>query len=473
MKEKLTFLILTVSLLSLVAAGCSQAAPEAQPSQGAEAVSETAPEAAPELDLHYIPTETVTTDCLTVSIDSASPTGLYIRYQIHGDSPTVNTLMDGGYTLEKKSGSGWEPLTPRYENHRFQADTVYGSQDPQFWNDSFLNFTQLYGILPPGEYRVHWQLLEGQEPEIIPFTVANRQNPEENQAIDRILSGLKKLMDQDCFHLKTTQERRDHAPSYRQYYKQGQDYLTIGHHNREGAPNMDSGVMIREDAFYVLTHEDVRTNDSPIYGWEPKATLPAGQRAEGWIPALPGFEKAEFTELSPEVISIRWSEETLDPNSPQPWQQQTFRFDSQGNLTAIQWVQVNFYATAPDYYEEFRDTWDTEILSPEDAGEMIDAQVPAQPRPFSWEEEKQAGEPETRSFRNNQPQKVTSAAQALNLALQECSVKYDGSMVYYDREADMWKVELQVLYGYQGYEYIYLDGNGLTARITKGQPRTS
>ena len=472
MKEKITFLILIFTLVAALAAGCGESSEPAALTE--QAVPEaSAPETVPETYLHYTPTETVTTDFLTVSIDSASPTGLQIRYQIHGDAPTVNTVMDGAYTLEKETDSGWEPLPTRQENPHFQADTVYGTRDPQFWNDSFLDFTQLYGLLQPGQYRVHWQLLEGQEPETIPFTVANRQDPEENRAIDRLLSALDALVNQERYHIKTTLERPDHAPSYRQYYKRGQDYLTIGHHNSQGAPNMDSGILLRDGVSYQLTHKNTTTNDSPIYGWEAKALLPPGMLAEGWIPSLKGFEKAEFTEISPQTLSLRYELQTLDPNSPQPWQAMTFRFDGEGRLTAMEAVKAEYHTTAPDYYQEFLYSRNTEILDFQDAGDMIDAQVPAQPRVFSWEEEQKQRQPDTRAFRNTQPRKVSSAADALQLALQECSVKYDGTMVYYDPEADIWKVEFQILYGYQGYEYIYLTGSGITEMIASGQPRAS
>ena len=39
-------------------------------------------------------------------------------------------------------------------------------------------------------------------------------------------------------------------------------------------------------------------------------------------------------------------------------------------------------------------------------------------------------------------------------------------LVYRDEAAEMWKVEFQMEYGYHGYQYIYLDDEGITQMVS-------
>ena len=48
----------------------------------------------------------------------------------------------------------------------------------------------------------------------------------------------------------------------------------------------------------------------------------------------------------------------------------------------------------------------------------------------------------------------------------ECTVEYEKILVYRDSDEGMWKVEYQILYGYQGYQYVYLDDDGITRMVS-------
>ena len=61
---------------------------------------------------------------------------------------------------------------------------------------------------------------------------------------------------------------------------------------------------------------------------------------------------------------------------------------------------------------------------------------------------------------------IHTASEAIERAKAECTVQYDKIIVYRDEEAGMWKVEFQIMYGYQGYQYIYLNDDGITQMVS-------
>ena len=70
------------------------------------------------------------------------------------------------------------------------------------------------------------------------------------------------------------------------------------------------------------------------------------------------------------------------------------------------------------------------------------------------------------AYKNTTAEPVTTATEAIKRAMEECSVEYDKILVYRDESAKMWKVEFQIEYGYQGYQYIYLDDEGITQMVS-------
>ena len=87
-------------------------------------------------------------------------------------------------------------------------------------------------------------------------------------------------------------------------------------------------------------------------------------------------------------------------------------------------------------------------------------------RPFSWEEEQQKRKALDVEFVNVTALPVGNATEAIARATAECVVEYDKIIVYRDEEAGIWKVEFQDGYGYRGYQFVYLDDNGITQMIS-------
>ena len=97
---------------------------------------------------------------------------------------------------------------------------------------------------------------------------------------------------------------------------------------------------------------------------------------------------------------------------------------------------------------------------------MIDDQNTNAWQAFSWEEDRKTQKPQEVTFVNTAPSPITTASDALALAEKECTVEYTQVKVYRDAAAGIWKIEYQIFYGYQGYQYVYLNDDGITVMVS-------
>ena len=87
-------------------------------------------------------------------------------------------------------------------------------------------------------------------------------------------------------------------------------------------------------------------------------------------------------------------------------------------------------------------------------------------RDFSWEKDQKERTPLNVDFQNTEVSPVTNAPEAIAQAVKECTVEYTKIVVYRDEAAGMWRVEFQIMYGHIGYQYVYLNNDGITQMIT-------
>ena len=473
----LGLIVLSTVISSLLLTGCGKnaEAPETTlPALQTQTREEQEVTEAPTFPtVEALPTE-IRSDRLNIQIISASPSGLDICYQILKDPETAQTNQCGSYTLEKKSGDSWEALTGKPSGKFFPNAPVAPVGDADYWHDSFADFGRLYGPLTPGVYRIHWNLLHNQEPEVFEFSISAPQKPEEAQALDRILNGIRELDDQQTRNLKQTNSQAGEPNSYTQYLRWGDSKMYVFYHMEGGEPVPFHGGMIHNGINYLLMHEDPNTSDSPVRGWEPVELLPPGIAIDGWLPFLPDFSQAQFTEISPEKIVLHVDGESTSSrtDAPIPYQELTFEFNPDGSLFRYGSCSVNYSQTGPDSdFDEVKYHSLVEILDTDQVPQFFEGTKAADARPFSWAEDQKNMKAENVSFHNTDPQPVTDAAQALERAKAECTVDYDGTMVYHDKDAKMWKVEFQQLSGYAGYQYIYMDENGVTQMVALGSPK--
>ena len=102
---------------------------------------------------------------------------------------------------------------------------------------------------------------------------------------------------------------------------------------------------------------------------------------------------------------------------------------------------------------------------------MLDEQNTNVWQAFSWAADKQTHTAMDVPFVNTTSNPISTATEAFALAEKECSVDYSQAMIYRDETAGIWKIEYQILYGYQGYQYVYLNDDGITVMVASAEPK--
>lgn len=122
----------------------------------------------------------------------------------------------------------------------------------------------------------------------------------------------------------------------------------------------------------------------------------------------------------------------------------------------------NYYNVEVDHIQVFEFV----KADPAKIAEIIGQENVNTSRTFSWEDDQKNMKALDVAFVNTSAQPVSNASEAIARAMAECTVEHDKIIVYRDEEAGMWKVEFQILYGYQGYQFVYLDDNGITLMVS-------
>jgi hypothetical protein len=122
----------------------------------------------------------------------------------------------------------------------------------------------------------------------------------------------------------------------------------------------------------------------------------------------------------------------------------------------------NYYNVEVDHIQVFEFV----KADPAKIAEIIGQENVNTSRTFSWEDDQKNMKALDVAFVNTSAQPVSNASEAIARAMAECTVEHDKIIVYRDEEAGMWKVEFQIMYGYQGYQYIYLNDDGITQMVS-------
>ena len=308
--------------------------------------------------------------------------------------------------------------------------------------DWYVNWSAVYGVLESGTYRYTATVLRDGVQASVEFTV-----PQDGEA--DLMDTLSGILNSDAYYIRYTLTREfgsldaltedqkdfisfDSANWVYEYWKSGEDLMQIMY--RSGHPWV--GMMYKDGVKYTLDHEgNERTN--PVTGWNPWPDMDMN-RLTDWISMI-----------------------TVDPAGFQA------EYAADGTLTSLK--RTVHLDEDPNYYNaevtttevwEFVPMSDAEI-SMEFVRQDVDTALV-----FSWADDEKNMEPRDVTFVNTTAQPVSSASEAIARAMAECTVEHDKILVYRDAEAGMWKVEFQILYGYQGYQYVYLDDQGITRMVS-------
>ena len=378
-----------------------------------------------------------------LSVSDVTPTSMRLYCKIDGVIDGVNDIFiqcNGPFTIEKLTDGEWEQLHMMLEDPTWDAEDVRtkGTTD---WP---VNWSTLYGVLAGGTYRFTTVVLEGSQPVSVEFTVTEEK-------INDISTLVNEILESECYHIRytTTDEFGSTEKLTRaekllieseyagkvwtdEYCKIGEDMLNLSYRNDQ----IWTGMMYKDGIKYQLDHEgDDRSN--PVSGWSP---WPDGDMF--WLTQWTSLARADVNTLEIE-------------------------YNDDGDLCRV---------TKSVYSEKFEDSYDVEVTHkeewvflPADQAE-IKAKFAEQNTEttlvFSWSDDQVNLKSLDVKFVNTTVNPVKTTSEAIAQAMAECTVEHDKILVYRDEEAGMWKVEFQIEYGYQGYQFIYLNDDGITQMIS-------
>ena len=421
-------------------------------------------------DIHY--------EDIELTITGVSPTGIGLMCTIKNEAfPEENqdeaqnaiVIINGPFYLEKKTETGWEELPKRIEDATWQKqEFITGGQ----LNLGY-SWGLVYGRLSPGTYRLTTTVVEGQPEVRVEFDIADSSNLTNAEAIQKCNDAIDAILNRECYHVYLSQlseygespegVRMDDGQntSYSEFWKSGEDYLEL-FSIKEG--HVVDGNMKKDGVKYCLDNETEGDSKTPVAGWSVWPALDDNRMA--WWAVY--YEPSAV--LFPEGIGVisdaenTFQRRTSDENRTEII---SFLFDEAGNLKRIveNCTRKEFYAEnafVPVTYTmtiEIRDTDAASICK-----KIADQDVNFY-RDFSWEKDQKERTPLNVAFQNTAVCPVTNAPEAIAQAVKECNVDYTKIVVYRDEAAGMWRVEFQIMYGHIGYQYVYLNNDGITQMI--------
>lgn len=421
-------------------------------------------------DIHY--------EDIELTITGVSPTGMSLMCTIRNEAfPEENQdeaqnaieIINGPFYLEKKTETGWEELPKRIEDATWQKqEFITGGQ-----LDLGYSWGLVYGRLNPGTYRLTTTVVEGQPEVRVEFNIADYANMTNAEAIQKCNDAIDAVLNRECYHVYLSQLQEfgeipegiqmddGQNTSYSEFWKSGEDYLEL--FAREEGHVVD-GMMKKDGVKYRLDNETEYDSNTPVAGWSVWPALDDERLA--WWAAY--YEPNSV--LFPEGIGIISDEEiTFQRKTYEDNQTETisFRFDEAGNLKKIVSTRVEKRFYAENAFVPVTNTMTIEICDTDAASiskKIADQDVNFY-RDFSWEKDQKERTPLNVAFQNTTVSPVTNAPEAIAQAVKECNVEYTKIVVYRDEAAGMWRVEFQILYGHGGYQYVYLNNDGITQMI--------
>ena len=378
-----------------------------------------------------------------LTASNVSAASMRVFCEIEGVEYGVNSiyiLANGPFAIEKQVDGKWVAMESKIDDDQWKADEVLTDGSTEWYVD----WTGMYGILEPGTYRYVATVLEGNVPSAVEFIIESNAGTDLLAEIDRILNedsygirftlitefGSMEALDEDQISLIQAEYMDD--PFVYEYWKYGEDLL----HMIYKGDQPWIGMMYKDGIKYSLDHEgDDRTK--PVIGWSPNPDLDLNRLTE-WaslMPTEPGEMEAAY---SPEG---RLEKLVL--------KQYEARFMDRFNLEA---TNIS--------------TWEFITFDPSAAAAELARQDVDVAREFSWKEDRNNMKSLDVAYVNTTPQPVTTASEAIARAMAECTVEHDKILCYRDEKAGMWKVEFQIMYGYQGYQFVYLNDEGITQMIS-------
>ena len=382
-----------------------------------------------------------------LSVLDVTSTSIHLNCSIDGieeDQDAIYILRNGPFTLEKQTDGGWEELPEKISDPHWDADEVLTDRAM----DWFVDWTAMYGVLEPGVYRFTTMVLKGNVPVSVTFTV--EETAAQSEFSNQLAKLAAEILDRDHYYVRfyqkyefgsfenlTADEQNFLESEYGtcdvyEYMKYGNDMLYLIYRG----DHIVMGQMYKNGIKYRLDHENDDSTNAVI----------------GW---------SQWPDMDMEHLTW-WVSLLTAPGKD--WMPQ---YAADGSLEKI---------TCTVHRAKFDDQYNVEVddilvfefvnVDPEEIASQFEQQDVNTARTFSWAEDQKNMKALDVEFVNTSAQPVSNASEAIARAMTECTVEHDKIIVYRDEEVGMWKVEFQIMYGYQGYQFVYLDDNGITQMVS-------
>ena len=384
----------------------------------------------------------VSREDIKISVTVVTPTYLSYRCDIDGfgsEEKSVILYDDAPCIIEKKTEDGWQELSRKIVDAEWTADKVL--TDGHF--DGILNWTTHYGYLDAGVYRVTAPIVEGHKDFVLEFEITDSMRNEGLEIAED-------LANREFWHFRETFATKygslenvpneakeqytrpdESADDCYEYWKCGEDYLYLMY----DGDNLIMGMMYKDGIKYTLVRE-WESNDAPIVGWMPWPDMDLN-RLMDWSYVLDDTQ-------GDKTVSHR----------------------SDGTIDTIVLTSTQKDANGFDVDVTYTTTLQIMNTTQDDIKKMIDSQNTNAWQAFSWEEDQKTNKALDVSFVNTVSHPISTTAEALALAENERTVEYTQVKIYRDEAAGIWKIEYQIFYGYQGYQYVYLNDDGITVMVS-------
>ena len=384
----------------------------------------------------------VSREDIQLTITGVSPTGLSYHCDIDGfgaEEKSVFLYTDAPCVIEVKTNDGWQELPKQIIDTEWTADKVL--TDGHF--DGSLHWTAHYGYLDVGVYRITASIVEGHDDFVLEFEITEAMR---NDGLEMA----EDLANREFWHIRETcateygslenvpdeakqqyMREDESADDSSEYWKCGEDYLYLMYDGE----NIIMGMMYRDGIKYKLVRE-WESNDAPIVGWMPWPDMDLN-RVTGW----------------------RYVFETTQG-------QKDISRNSDGSIETVVLTSTEKDANGFDLDVTYTTTLQVLPTTREDIEKLLDEQNTNVWQDFSWEEDQKTYTPRDVTFKNTVSNPISNSNEALALAENECTVEYTQVKIYRDETAGIWKIEYQIMYGYQGYQYVYLNDDGLTVMVS-------
>ena len=411
--------------------------------------------------------------------ENATETGLDLAFEFAGAfgenekfRVSGNAVTDSTFYLETLKDEKWVkyPLAREGSNTLEPQNIASGKRFHVDWTDS-------YGPLPGGFYRIgmYYTLTTDAGDEERQFCYAKFRIYDKtmNEALEFCRNSLQNLLDQDHYHLIATSNmllvngENEFDTIVENVWKSGNNYyLTRSYfdHDQHNAGIM--GSMIIDGQGYALDFEDT---DKTKYSRKSVADFVDRENVELWT-----FYYQFFDSLVKDVIQQENTITVISSNnytSRFTRQEMVFYYDASENLEKIQ-----IY-----YVDKIDDTkhLDQEMIVQKDTDQQIDATIAAMSSgktpSFSYAEDRKEIENldtgvRTKNFVNTASGAMGDSLTIIERAKKDCTLPAVMDMepgtnmaeVFYDADADMWKVEFTASWDSTIYEAVYLDAQGVT-----------